>query len=144
MTVQPREPLSRSHPPAARRAARGAFFGALLGSAFIAIGAMRAAFFLLGGGRIEALTAADVRPFVFYLAGFAAAGTLVGATWPMIRSRIATYAVFGAGGALVMIAIMAGDAGGLAARDGFDWVVLPLVGVLFGCAFARGWLGRGR
>jgi hypothetical protein len=81
---------------------------------------------------------------VSYVAGFAAAGALVGAVWPMLRSRTAAYAGFGAGGALVMIAIMAGDAGGLAARDGVDWVVLPLVGVLFGRAFARGWLGRGR
>jgi hypothetical protein len=52
MTVRPQEPPSRPELPALWRAARGAFFGALLGSAFIAIGAVRAAFFLLGGGRI--------------------------------------------------------------------------------------------
>ena len=126
------------------RGTRGAVCGALLGLAFLGVGLLRATLRVLGGGRIQALTAADIRPLASYVGGLAAAGALLGVIWPRMRSRTATYAGFGAGGALVMIAIMAGDAGGLAALDGVEWVVVPLGGVLLGCAFARGLLGRTR
>jgi hypothetical protein len=134
----------RSHPPLAWRAARGALFGALLGVVFIGIGALRAMVALLSGTRIQALTAADVRPLVFYIGGFGAAGALLGATRPLLRTRAATYAGFAIGGAIVMIAIMAGDEGGLASINPTEWVVIPLAGALLGCAFARGWLARPR
>ena len=118
------------------RGARGALLGALLGAAFVGVGLLR---YLIGDGRAPtAEMERDARTFVFYVAGFALAGAVADAAQPLLPGRSGTYARFGLGGAVVALMIVAGSRGTLQTMTATDWVVLPLLGVAFGCAFARG------
>ena len=122
----------------ATRIRDGALLGAAVGAICLVVGLARAALFLVSGGRIAGLTAADIREMVLYILGFTAAGTLVGAVWPLLQRRFAMYLGFALGGSLVGIAITLGEASGKSPALS-DWVIGITVGATMGCAFAYGW-----
>lgn len=121
-------------------ALRGALFGGAIGVAFLGVGILRAALFLLSGHRLAPISADDLRLATFYVGGFALAGTLLGGFWQMFRSKATAYVGFAFAGMIIMTAIMAGEKGGLRGNDAVDWVVLLSLGAGFGCAFGRGFL----
>ena len=132
--------MSRSRPPSlARRTALGAALGSGAGVLLVSVGLVRAAALLLGGGRLEPVEARDLRGLAFYVGGFGTGGALFGALRPVLRGRAGVYTGCMLVGVVVMLAIALGDKGSLAALDAVDWVVLPGMGVLFGCAAAYGW-----
>jgi hypothetical protein len=125
-----------------RNALLGAAIGAAAGGVLLLIGAGRAVLVLLGGGRLAPLVASEARLMTAYVGAFALGGALMGAARPFLNSRLAVYAMLALAGAVVMNIIAIGD-NGLAAHDTVDWVVMSLVGAIFGLAGARGFLGKG-
>jgi hypothetical protein len=121
-------------------ALRGALFGGAIGVAFLGIGLLRAALFLLSGRHLDPISSDDLRLATFYVSGFAVAGTLLGGFWQLFRSKAIAYVGFALAGMIVMTAIMASQKGGLRGNDAVDWVVLLSLGAGFGCAFGRGFL----
>ena len=121
-------------------ALRGALFGGAIGVAFLGVGILRAALFLLSGHRLAPISADDLHLATFCVGGFALAGTLLGGFWQMFRSEATAYVGFAFAGMIIMTAIMAGEKGGLRGNDAVDWVVLLSLGAGFGCAFGRGFL----
>src|SRR5580765_5675810 len=89
----------------AGRAARGSLAGAAIGVLFLAVGLLRAGFYLVSGGHVAGLAASDVREMAYYLGGFTVAGAVIGAAWPMFRGQTGTYLGFALGGAIVGAAI---------------------------------------
>ncbi len=126
--------------PAFSRALRGALFGGAIGAAFLSVGALRAAVFLLGGGRFKELSTDDLKLAVFYVGGFAVGGALVGAMWPYRRSKAVGYLSFALAGMIVMTAIMGSGNAELAATDAVEWTIGLSLGAVFGCAFGHGLL----
>jgi hypothetical protein len=122
-----------------RRIALGAAFGTTAGALFVAVGLLRAAASLLGGGRIEGPSAHDLGGIAFYIGGFGTGGALFGALRPLLPGKGGVYAGCMLVGVIVMLAIAVGDKGSLAALDAVDWVVMPAVGMLFGAGAAFGW-----
>jgi hypothetical protein len=121
-----------------KRIGLGALAGGALGILCILVGVMRALFFVATGGDIAPLSPDDVRLLAFYVVGFIVAGTLVSAIWPLLGSGLAQYLGFSLAGAVVGIAVIAGEKGGLAAHEPAQWIIGILVGVFLGCAFAYG------
>ena len=122
-----------------KRLVSGALVGALVGIACILVGVVRGLFVMLGGGHIAPLTHEEVRLLSFYVAGFIVAGIILSAIWPSLNNRVAKYFGFSLAGIVAMIGVLAGDKGGIAARDLFDWVLAVSIGIFLGCAFAVGW-----
>ena len=122
--------------------ARGAVVGLVVGILFMAVGAVRAVMFLARGGKLSAISADDLRLGAYYVGGFGLAGAVVGGLLRRFPGSLGTYVIFALGGIVVMTAIMAGDKGGLAANDAFDWIVLLALGAGFGLAFGHGWNRR--
>jgi len=121
---------------------RGAGFGLLIGIFCLAVGLVRAALFILGGGSLAAVSAEDMRSAGYYIGGFGLAGGVVGGTLPRLRGRLGTYGVFACAGMIVMLAIMASEKGGLATNGRVDWIALMSLGAFLGLAFAYGWNRR--
>jgi uncharacterized membrane protein YadS len=69
---------------------------------------------------------------------FIFAVALVSAIWSFLSSVLAQYFGFSLSGIVVMLGVLAGDKGCLAARDLSDWIMAILLGMFFGCAFAYG------
>jgi hypothetical protein len=124
-----------------RNMAVGGLAGAGLALAFLSIGLIRGLILLARGGSIAALDAKDVRLIVAYVAAFIVAGSFVGALRPFMTSKRGAYAVFAAAGIVVMNAIAIADRG-LARMNSVVWIVMTVIGAIFGCAFARGLLGK--
>ena len=122
---------------------RGALEGAGVGFVFavclIGIGLLRALLALVSGRHLAALTGQDARLLAFYVGGFVVAGGLIGAAGPFLPGRVGTYARFVFGGMVVVLAIVIGDQGSLAATDSMDWIFIPVLGTVFGLAAAYGW-----
>jgi hypothetical protein len=119
-----------------RNAAFGAILGGLVGILLIGVGLLRAVVVLVGGGSLKPPSADDLRVLAFYAGGFAAAGGALGAAKPLLHTRFAIAVGCMVAGVIVVLAIAAGEKGGLASLDRGDWVVLPLLGVVFGAAAA--------
>lgn len=122
-----------------RAAALGAAAGAGFAVLCLGVGLLRAALALVGGTRIPAPSAGDVRLAAFYVGGFVAAGALVGLVGVERGGKVRGYATFMAGGAVVMLAITVAQKDGLRGLDGFDAVLVTLLGPLLGGAVANGW-----
>ena len=120
------------------RSIRGLLAGGSVAALALLVGLIRAAVVVMSGKSVAAPTRSDVVMIAYYVAGFAVAGLLVAAIWPLMRGRISTYFGFALAGVIVCIAILAGQDGGLPARDLADWIFVVLLGPLFGCAFAYG------
>ena len=132
-TSDPRSPASTIG-----RTLRGAVLGALLSVVFLGVGLLR---FCFAGGtpdRAAEELSRSGRQFAFYAAGFALTGAIVAAMRPWLTGRVGTYVRYSVGGAIGMLTIAPGFAGGFATFNAFEWVVFPLLGMIFGCAFARG------
>ena len=115
---------------AARRAAGGAALGALLAVFLLAVGLVRVAIARLSGRRV----AMDGFEFgaALYALGFAAAGAVVGALWPLRRSLLGRYAL-GVIGATVVAAFIARAADGpVSGWGGAQYVTIGIMGVIFG------------
>ena len=69
------------------------------------------------------------------------AGAFIGLVRPFLRHRGAVYAAMAVGGATVMNVIAISDKG-FSGMDRGDWLAMTLVGVVFGLAGARGFLGK--
>ena len=121
-----------------KRIAFGALGGGSVGVLCILVGVIRGLFVLATGGDIAPLSREEVRLLAFYVSGFIVAGILLSAIWPSLSGRFAQYFGFSLAGTVVMIAVLAGDKGGLALRDPARWVMAVLIGVFLGCAFAYG------
>jgi hypothetical protein len=118
----------------------GALFGGAIGVAFLGLGLLRAALFLLSGRHLDSISSDDLRLATFYVSGFVLAGTLLGGFWQLFRSKATAYLEFALAGMIVMTAIVASQTSGLRGNNAVDWVVLLLLGAGFGCAFGRGFL----
>src|SRR5947207_1104161 len=119
-----------------KRIAWGSVVGAAIGAFCILVGVIRAVVFRAKGRHIAPLSADDVRLLAFYVIGFIVAGILISAIWPLLRGGLAQYFGFCLAGIVVMIGVLAGDKGGLAAHETGDWIIAVFVGVFMGCAFA--------
>jgi hypothetical protein len=127
----------------ARRVGLGALLGLGAGILLVGVGIARIAVFLLGGGRLAAIDAGDVRALTFYVGGFGAGGALIGALRPLLHGKGGVYVGCMLAGIVVMLAIAVGDKGSLSALDGVDWVAMPLMGMVFGSAAAYGFTRNG-
>ncbi len=121
-----------------KRIVAGSLTGAAVGVLCIVVGVLRGLFFIARGGHIAPVSSEEIRLLSFYVVGFILAGALISAIWPSLRSGVAQYFGFSLSGIVVMLGVLAGDKGGLAARDLFDWIIAILLGIFFGCAFAFG------
>jgi hypothetical protein len=121
-----------------KRIAGGAVIGGAIGGFCILVGVIRGVRFLARGGHIAPLSPDEFRLLAFYVLGFIVAGILISAIWPLLSGGLAQYFGFSLAGVVVMISVLAGDKGGLAAHETTDWVIALLVGVFMGCAFAYG------
>ena len=139
MYVMPRHPHS-SFP---RRVALGAALGVAAGTLLVGVGLLRAALFLLGGGRIAAPEAAELRMLAFYVGGFGAGGALIGALRPLLRGTAGAYVGCMLAGVVVMLAIVLGDKGSLEAADPFELMLFSALGATFGAAAAHGFTRSG-
>ena len=108
----------------------------------ILVGVMRSLFHLATGGHIAPVSPDELRLLAFYVVGFIVAGILISAIWPLLSSGLAQYFGFSLAGIVVMIGVLAGDKGRLAAREPADWFIAILVGVVMGCSFAFGFRRR--
>jgi dipeptide/tripeptide permease len=125
-----------------RRIGLGALVGVAVAGACIAVGILRAGVAIILRRYVpRPPTSDDVKVLAYYVGGFAIAGILVSAIWPLLTSRFARYVGFSLAGIVVMVVILAAEKGGLRAHGRSDWVITVLLGIFFGCAF--GW-GRGR
>ena len=127
------------HASLSRRVVVGAALGVAAGASFVAVGLVRVAVFLLGGGRLGALNADEWQGIAYYVGGFGVGGALFGALRPLLPGKRSVYAGCMLVGVIVMLAIALSDKGSLSALDRGDWVVLPALGMLFGAAGAYGW-----
>ena len=125
-----------------KRAATGAVCGAVVGLFCLLVGAIRVFAYRATGGNVAPLSGDEIKLFTFYVAGFVAAGLLLGAIWPLLAEGLAQYFGFSLAGIVVMIAIQAGDKGGLFAATRRDWFVTISLGIVFGCACAYGFRRR--
>ena len=121
-----------------KRIAWGAVIGGAVGAFCILVGVIRGVVFLKKGGHIAPLSPDEIRLLAFYVIGFIVAGILISAIWPLLIGGLAQYFGFCLAGIVVMIGVLAGDKGGLAAHETAHWVIAVLVGVFMGCAFAYG------
>lgn len=121
------------------RVIRGAAAGAAVGLCFIAVGLVRAAVFLLGGGHIPGFTGRDWRMLVFYVGGFTLGGAVLGVVRPLLRGNVGVYIGCMLVGVVVMFTIAISDKGSLWALDPPDWIAFAAMGILFGAAGAFGW-----
>ena len=121
-----------------RRIAWGAVTGGAVGGFCILVGVIRGVRFLAKGGHIAPLSPDEFRLLAFYVIGFIVAGILISAIWPLLSGGLAQYFGFSLAGVVVMVGVLAGDKGGLAAHETAHWVIAVLVGVFMGCAFAYG------
>ena len=121
---------------------RGAALGLLAGALMIGVGIARAAYFLLRGGHLSAISYDDLRLVIYYMGGFGVAGGLLGLLLPRYQGVVATRVLFAVAGMVVMTAIAASDAGGLRAHDRIDWLFLLPLGAIFGLAFGWTWGNR--
>jgi len=121
-----------------KRIVVGSLTGGAVGVLCIVIGVLRGLFFIARGGHIAPVSPEEIRLLSFYVVGFILAGALISAIWPSLRSGLAQYFGFSLSGIVVMLGVLAGDKGGLAARDLFDWIIAILLGIFFGCTFAYG------
>src|SRR5256885_2355847 len=117
-----------------KRIAWGALVGAAIGTFCILVGVIRGVVFLAKGRHIAPLSADDIRVLAFYVIGFLVAGILISAIWPLLKGGLAQYFGFSLAGIVVMIGVLAGDKGGLAAHETSDWIIAVFVGVFMGCA----------
>jgi hypothetical protein len=128
-----------------RRAATGSMLGSLLAACLIAVGLIRllgvllVAFFRGVHPQFTLSTWRDVRPFAYYVLGFALAGSLIGVLSPWLRRAGAVYAAAAVGGMIVMTLVVAADKG-LNAAQRSDWLIVVVLGTVFGGAAAWGWL----
>ena len=129
--MQPKDGFSK-------RIAWGALGGGAVGAFCILVGVMRGLFHLATGGHIAPVSPDELRLLAFYVVGFIVAGILISAIWPLLSSGLAQYFGFSLAGIVVMIGVLAGDKGGLAAREPTDWVIAAVVGVVMGSSFAFG------
>jgi hypothetical protein len=121
-----------------KRISLGALGGGAVGILCVVVGVMRALVIVATGGDIAPLSPDEVRLLAFYVVGFIVAGILVSTIWPLLGSGLAQYFGFSLAGVVVMIGVLAGDKGGLAAREPAHWVMAILIGLFLGCAFAYG------
>jgi hypothetical protein len=63
---------------------------------------------------------------------------LIGALRPLLRGKGGVYVACMLAGIVVMLALAIGYEGRLSALEGVDWVAMPLLGMVFGCAAAYG------
>ena len=129
-------------PRLAQSILRGMSLGLIVGILLIGVGIVRGAIFMLSGGHLAQVSAADLRAAIYYLAGFSLAGAIAGAVLPSVRTRMASYLTFATGGIVVMLAIAASDKGGLTGQRAIDWLFLIPLGALLGVAFGYGWSRR--
>ena len=122
-----------------RNTGMGAAVGAVFAGFGLVIGAGRIVLALLSGATMDAMTWADARLMGFYIGGFVLAGTVVGALRPFLQSATAVYVAMALGGAIVMNTIAIADQG-LDAMSRGDWIAMTMLGALFGCAAAYGFL----
>jgi len=121
-----------------KRIAWGAATGGGVGAFCMLVGVIRGLVFRARGGHIAPLSPDEIRLLAFYVIGFIAAGILISAIWPLLSGGLAQYFGFSLAGVVVMIAVLAGDKGGLTAHDTAHWVIAVSVGVFMGCAFTYG------
>ena len=121
-----------------KRIVVGSLTGGAVGVLCIVVGVLRGLFFIARGGHIAPFSPEELRLLSFYVVGFILAGAFISAIWPSLRSGLAQYFGFSLSGIVVMLGVLAGDKGGLAARDLSEWIIGILLGIFFGCAFAYG------
>jgi hypothetical protein len=126
------------YPNAATRIGKGAFYGSVVGLALLAIGLVRALVAVVFGHTLESLTAADLRPGLFYLGGFAVAGATLGLAVPLFRYTLGVYLGGCFAGMIVMLAIALGDDPAAISTGRLDWFPIIGLGAFFGCALAFG------
>jgi hypothetical protein len=127
-------------PRALRNLAVGAGLGVATALLFIGVGIIRAVVAVISGARVAPPTSHDARILLFYVGGFAVAGAFLGVLLPYLHAKSLKYLGFAAGGVVVMLAIAAGDQGGLGALDRVDWIALPILGAILGLAAGFGYL----
>ena len=118
---------------------KGAGVGIALALFLVSVGLLRAAVYLVGGGKIQPLGAADRQTLFFYISGFAAAGALLGAARPLLRTKAGVYAGCMAAGVIVAFAVVLSSRRYLAAMGAEDWWFIAGLGALLGGAGAHGW-----
>jgi hypothetical protein len=125
---------------ALRGALEGAGVGFVFAALLIGVGVLRALIVKASGRHLAPLTAQDARLLAFYVGGFVVAGSLIGTAAPFFPGRFGTYARFVFGGMVLVLAIVIGDQQNLGALDGIEWIIVPVLGTVFGLAAAYGWL----
>lgn len=123
-------------PPTAGAVLFGAMVGGALGCLFLLVGLARAALVLLGGATLE--DEEFVRPALFYVGGFTAGGALAGLLWPLHAFRGGIYVIGSVMMTVVMAACVYSQFGPVSSWGVLEWIMVPALGVLFGCALARG------
>ena len=122
---------------------KGAALGLALGVVLLGVGLLRAAIYLLTGGKLRPLAAADGRMMAVYVGAFAGAGALLGATRPLLRTKAGVYAGCMAAGVILVLALALADRRH-AAMHGGDWWFVGGLGGILGAAGAYGWFRAGR
>jgi hypothetical protein len=117
----------------------GAIGGGVIAGVALAVGAARVVVALLFGQTMEAVSWSDARLLVVYVVSFVMAGLLVGVLRTFLPGKPGTFASMAAGGVFVMCTIVAADKG-VAAMTRVDWIAMTIMGVIFGCAGAYGWV----
>jgi hypothetical protein len=121
---------------------KGAGLGLALGLVLLSVGLLRAAVYLLTGGKLQPLAAADSRMMAVYVGAFAAAGALLGATRPLLRTKAGVYTACMAAGVIVVLALARFDRRHAAMHAG-DWWFVGGLGAILGAAGAYGWFRAG-
>jgi hypothetical protein len=83
------------------RVRSGAFFGAVFGTLMIGVGVARALIVLLFAGGVGISPLRDLGFGLFYVTGFAVAGAMLGALWPLRATRVGAYALGYLGASIV-------------------------------------------
>ena len=122
---------------AATNTAWGALGGAVIAGFALVVGLGRIVLALLSGRPTEAVSGADVRLLAFYVGGFVLAGALVGMLRTFVTSTVGMFGAMALGGVVVMCTIAVADEG-LAAMTRGDWIMMTVLGIIFGCAGAYG------
>ncbi len=122
-----------------KNAASGALVGAAFAGFCLLVGLGRIVFVLLSGRTMEAVSWDDARLLAFYVGGFVLAGAVVGVLRPLLRSGAAMFGAMALGGAIVTNTIAIAEKG-LYSMSRVDWIAMTIMGALFGCAAAYGFV----
>jgi hypothetical protein len=129
-------------PSVSWRLLRGASVGGAVACFAIGVGLLRAGFAVLRGTNVS-FELDDVRMLATYVGGFVVAGMTVSAVWPALRRKRSRQAALALAGMIVAAAVVIGMEG-LAVWTVPDWIIVLVLGPMFGLAFASGFLDSER